>query len=83
MKLIFGTVSLAAVLLLSGCSHKEVYKPDNVKGEWRTAGRLSASIAQTGQSAAMLDNGHLLTSDGETAPISLGSLMGQSYLTLR
>lgn len=65
MKLLFGTVSLAAVLLLSGCSHKEVYKPDNVKGEWRTAGRLSASIAQTGQSAAMLDNGHLLTSDGE------------------
>lgn len=65
MKLALSSLSIAAILLLTGCSHKEVYKPDNVKGEWRTAGRLSSSIAQTGQSAALLENGHLLTANGE------------------
>lgn len=65
MKLALSSLSIAAILLLTGCSHKEVYKPDNVKGEWRTAGRLSSSIAQTGQSAALLENGHLLTVNGE------------------
>lgn len=55
----------ATLLLLSGCSHKEVYKPDNVKGEWRNAGHLSAPIAQTTQTAALLKNGRLLTAEGE------------------
>lgn len=63
----FSTIalSLAALLLLSGCSHKEVYKPDNVKGEWRNAGYLSASIAQSTSSAALLENGNVLTKEGE------------------
>ena len=55
----------AAALLFSGCSHKEVYKPEHVKGEWRTAGHLSSSIAQSSQSVALLSNGHLLTKEGE------------------
>jgi hypothetical protein len=42
-----------------------VYKPEDVKGEWRNAGHLSASIAQTTESAALLDNGRLLTKKGE------------------
>lgn len=65
MKFSTIAVSLAGLLLLSGCSHKEVYKPDNVKGEWRTAGHLSASIAQITSSAALLDNGTILTKEGE------------------
>lgn len=65
MKLVLSSLSIAAILLLSGCSHKEIYKPDNIKGEWRTAGRLNGSIVQMGQSAALLDNGHLLTVNGE------------------
>ncbi len=65
MKLTTIALSIGAVLLLSGCSQKEVYKPENVKGEWRNAGHLSASITQTTQTAALLDNGHLLTKDGE------------------
>lgn len=65
MKLSTVALSLGAMLLLGGCSHKEVYKPENIKGEWRNAGHLSASIAQTAQSAALLDNGHLLTAKGE------------------
>lgn len=65
MKISTTVISLAALLLLSGCSHKEVYKPDNVKGEWRNAGYLSASIAQTTSSAALLKNGYVLSKGGE------------------
>ena len=65
MKLIPLVLSVSALVLISGCSHKEVYKPENVKGEWRNAGHLSASISQSTQSAALLENGRLLTKDGE------------------
>ncbi|MGA9047133.1 hypothetical protein [Sulfuricurvum sp.] len=65
MKLFTMTLSLGAALLFSGCSHKEVYKPENVKGEWRSAGHVSASIIHSTHSAALLDNGHLLTKEGE------------------
>lgn len=65
MKLSTIALVLGAALLLSGCSHKEVYKPEDVKGEWRNAGELSASISQTTHSAALLDNGRLLTKEGE------------------
>lgn len=65
MKLTTLALSLGALLFLSGCSHKEVYKPEEIKGEWRNAGHLSSSIAQTTESAALLDNGHLLTKKGE------------------
>lgn len=58
-------LSVGVMLLLNGCSHKEIYKPETVKGEWRNAGHLSSSIAQTTQSAALLDNGRLLTAKGE------------------
>lgn len=53
------------MLIFAGCSQKEVYKPDKVKGEWRNAGRLSASMHQVSESAALLENGHLLTKEGE------------------
>lgn len=66
MKLITIAVSIAtAALFFSGCSHKEVYKPENIKGEWRTEGHISGSIIQTNQSVSLLDNGRLLTKDGE------------------
>ncbi len=63
----FPLIALSAVLALffSGCSHKEVYKPEDVKGEWRNAGRLSDSIAQVTSTAALLENGVLLAKDGE------------------
>lgn len=65
MKLSTIALSLGAVILFSGCSHKEVFKPENIKGEWRNAGRLSSSIDQTTQTAALLENGHILTKKGE------------------
>jgi hypothetical protein len=57
--------ALCAAFFLSGCSHKEVYKAEALKGEWRNAGRLSAPIDQIAQSAAVLENGRLLTREGE------------------
>lgn len=65
MKHIFVGLSLCGAIFISGCSHKEVFKPANVKGEWKNAGRLSAPIQQLSQSSAMLENGHILTKEGE------------------
>jgi len=65
MKYLWAGLSVFSILLLSGCSQKEVYKPENIKGEWRTAGRLSAPISQVAQSGAVLANGNILTKAGE------------------
>ncbi len=65
MKLSLIAFSVGMVVLFNGCSQKEVFKPEDVKGEWRNAGRLSDSIAQVSSSAALLDNGNLLTKQGE------------------
>jgi hypothetical protein len=65
MKSLIISLTLCGAVLFSGCSHKEVFKPKNVKGDWKTAGRLTASIEQTSQSAALLANGHIVTKEGE------------------
>ncbi|MBD3799593.1 MAG: PQQ-binding-like beta-propeller repeat protein [Epsilonproteobacteria bacterium] len=65
MKFSLIALSLVWLVLLSGCSHKEVYKPENIKGEWRNAGHLSASIAQSTSSAALLEDRTVLTKEGE------------------
>lgn len=58
-------LTLLGILLIQGCSHKEVYTPENVKGEWRSAGRLSSPIAYVTSNGALLDNRNLLTKQGE------------------
>lgn len=65
MKTLLSGSLIVTMVVFSGCSHKEVFKPDNIKGDWRNAGHLSASIQQVSQSAALLENGHLLTKEGE------------------
>ena len=65
MKYLWIGLSVVSALFLTACSHKEVYKPELVKGEWRTAGRLSSSMEQVTQSGAVLENGHILTKAGE------------------
>jgi hypothetical protein len=65
MKNVLIGLSALGVLLISGCSQKEVYKPENIKGEWRSAGHLSAPISQVSQSGAVLSNGNILTKEGE------------------
>jgi len=65
MKYSFVTLSLGLAVLFSGCSQKEVFTPENVKGEWRNAGHLSAPLQQISDSSALLQNGYVLTKKGE------------------
>ncbi len=65
MKYLWASLSVASILILSGCAQKEVYKPVSIKGEWRSAGHLSAPISQVTQSGAVLKNGNILTKAGE------------------
>lgn len=62
--LLLGSLAVA-MIIFSGCSQKEIFKPEHVKGKWRNAGHLSTSIYQVSQSAAVLENGHILTKEGE------------------
>lgn len=62
----FLPAALLGVLLIQGCSHKEVYTPENIKGEWRSAGRLSSPISHITPNGAVLDNRNILTKEGET-----------------
>ena len=60
----FGLIMVTAIAVLgTGCAHKEVFKPEHVKGEWRNAGRLTAPIAQTSQTSAILENGKLVVKE--------------------
>jgi hypothetical protein len=65
MKSFLVLLATASIVMFQGCSSKEVYKPEDVKGEWRSAGHLSAPIAYMTQSAAVLENGNLLLKSGE------------------
>ncbi len=65
MKYFLLTLGISSLFLFQGCAQKEVYKPEKIKGEWRSAGRLSSPIAQVSQSGAVLKNGNLLTHKGE------------------
>jgi hypothetical protein len=65
MRILWVGLSLCSMLFLTACSHKEVYKPEIIKGEWRTSGHLSSSMAQVTQSGAVLEDGHILTKEGE------------------
>jgi len=65
MKYFWAGLSVFGALFIHGCSSKEVYKPTNIKGEWRSTGHLSAPIHRVCESGAVLDNGTILTKQGE------------------
>lgn len=65
MRYSFGIAAIALALFVNGCSQKEVYKPENVKSEWRTSGHLNSSIAQVSESGAVLKNGEILMKNGD------------------
>ena len=58
--------ALIAVLFFSGCSHKEVFKPEQVKGTVKPTRVLSSSIANVNGNGAILENNHILSKQGET-----------------
>ncbi|WP_457744881.1 hypothetical protein [Sulfurimonas sp.] len=54
------------VFLFSACSTKEVFKPKLVSGEWSKYAPMDATIVDRSSNVALLDNGHVLTENGET-----------------
>lgn len=65
MKYFLTGLGIFGALFIHGCSSKEVYKPEKVKGEWRSAGNLSAPLHSVSETGAVLANGNLLTKQGE------------------
>ncbi len=65
MKSLLVLLAAVSIVMFQGCSSKEVYKPENIKGEWRTTGHLSSPILHITQSAAVLENGTILLKSGE------------------
>lgn len=55
---------LAAMLVLGGCSTKEYYEPQNVKGEYAVSGSLEAEIVDTGTEGALLQNNRVAGLNG-------------------
>jgi hypothetical protein len=56
---------MVGIFLMQGCSSKETFKPEAIKGEWRNSGHLSSSISYITQSAAVLESGTILIKNGE------------------
>jgi len=54
------------VLLLSGCSTKEVFEPKVVTDYWDKSEPISDTIIDTAANVALLENRHVLTKEGET-----------------
>lgn len=55
------------VLLLSGCSTKEVFKPKNVSNDWKKYSYIEDDIVDITSDAALLDNGKVLDKDGNVS----------------
>ncbi len=52
------------VLLLSGCSTKEVFKPKKVSNDWKQYTQIEDEIVDISSNMALLDNGKVLDRDG-------------------
>lgn len=65
MRNIVLLLAITGGILFQGCSSKEVYTPENLKGEWRSSGSIDSSIVRVTQSAALLDNGAILMKNGK------------------
>lgn len=52
------------LLLLGGCSSKEVFEPKNIAGEWEISGDLVDEIVDTTFDGAVLENGQVITANG-------------------
>lgn len=54
----------AALVIFSGCSSKEYFKPESVKDGWKKSSLLDESIIRTTADGAVLENGQILTREG-------------------
>lgn len=64
MRIYFLTAMVALLWLLSGCSTKEYYEPQTVKGAWPAGESMEEAISSTTFGGAVLENGRILTSEG-------------------
>ncbi len=53
-----------ALVIFSGCSNKEYFTPEAVKGNWDKSSFLDETIVRTTADGAVLENGQILTKDG-------------------
>jgi len=63
VKLYLSTIFLA-LFIFSGCSSKEYFSPEVVKGDWDKQKFLDETIITTTADGAVLDNGQILTKEG-------------------
>jgi len=52
------------LVILSGCSTKEVFKPAEVNDDWSKYGEFNENIVDTSLNVALLEDGSVLTNDG-------------------
>lgn len=62
---IVSFVAAALLLLLSGCSSKQYYKPKEVAGEWEKRGDVKESIIDSTHEIALLEDRRVLVEGGE------------------
>jgi len=53
-----------ALAIFSGCSNKEYFTPEVVKGDWKKSTLLDETIVRTTADGAVLENGQILTKEG-------------------
>jgi len=61
---IFLSIAISLVLLLSACSTKRVFEPENVADDWEKYGQMDEAIVDTSLNVALLEDGSVLTQDG-------------------
>lgn len=55
---------LLVLVIFSGCSSKQYFAPEVVKGDWDKSAFLNESIVTTTADGAVLENGQILTKEG-------------------
>ena len=72
--------SLLFVLLLTGCSTKEVFEPKKVTGDWNALKKIDAEVIDKTADVAQLENGRVLVKNSEiNASINTGyRVVGES-----
>jgi len=53
------------LILLSGCSTKEVFEPKKVSNDWKKYAAIEDNIVDISSNAALLDNGKVLDKSGQ------------------
>ncbi|MDX1295758.1 MAG: hypothetical protein R3302_05805 [Sulfurimonadaceae bacterium] len=57
-------LAVSALLLLGGCSSKEVYEPEDTVGSWSTGKSLPGDISDVTFAGAQLEDGEVITREG-------------------